>query len=253
MLFLLRSELYKITGYTAFRILITGYIVTLCSAAYIGDSFVQEFTKQSNPGNTLPVLSISEYWNALLWLGKFFHLYLGIVIIMLISNEWETRTMRQQIMSGLTEGQIILCKLFNASIFLIIPVILIIFLGLILGEGLGNMTGSEVTNRFVHFYLNGMGVLAFSAMLAFWMKKATPAILFLLGYYFIIESIFGIIIENYLPGYSVLLPCKAFSALADFEPDQEVLLGINNLLLLTVVYIIVFWYSSFFRLRKYDV
>lgn len=253
MIFILRAELYKILGYKAFRYLIAGYLVTLCSAAYIGDSFVQQFVKKSNPGESSPAFSISEYWNALLWLGQFFHLYLGVVLIMLICNEWETRTMRQQIMSGLTEMQVVFCKVFNSSLFLFIPVFTILLLGLALGEGLGEASGTETVTLFFYFYIKGMGIMAFSAMLAFWLKKPAPAILFLIGYYFILESILGMIVDHYLPGYSIALPLKSFNALANYEADSDFVFQAKSLLLLTVTYICVFWSLSLLRIRRYDV
>ena len=82
--------------------------------------------------------------------------------------------MRQQIMSGLTEMQVIFCKAFNSSIFLFIPVFTILLLGLALGEGLGDTTVTEMLELFLYFYINGMGIMAFSAMLVFGLRNRPP-------------------------------------------------------------------------------
>ena len=126
-------------------------------------------------------------------------------------------------------------------------------MGLALGEGLGDTTVTEMLELFLYFYINGMGIMAFSAMLAFWLKKSAPAILFLVGYYFILESILGMIVDNYLPGYSIALPLKSFSALANYEADSDFVFQVKSLLLLTVTYICAFWSLSILRIRRYDV
>ena len=80
-----------------------------------------------------------DVWEFFSWVASWFNILLGVLVIVLICNEFRFYTFRQQIMNGLNEGHLLLGKIYMIVVIAVYALLLVIVSSLVAG----NVTGNE--------------------------------------------------------------------------------------------------------------
>ena len=110
MLHLLGIEYSKVKNYTTFWVMLIIYAVLIpliiwgISAFNLG----QEGTPVYWEGSS--VFKFPVVWNGVTYVASWFNLLLGIIIVLIISNDFNYRTFKQNVIDGLSKQQVIASK-----------------------------------------------------------------------------------------------------------------------------------------------
>jgi ABC-2 type transport system permease protein len=203
MIRLLRIELKKILSYRTFWVLTGLYLLSLIIVLASLQAFLDNIVSKSDLPEDMLIPQISLYvfpdiWHNLTYIASsrfFFKLIMAIIVIILITNEFSYRTVKQNIITGLSRTEFLIAK-FEMVVLLCIVSTLILFLtGLFLGFGHTKEISFAVVfskSEFLLAYFAEILVyLTFVMFIAFLLRKAGLAIGLLL-LYTIIEPIIKI-------------------------------------------------------------
>ena len=220
MLRLLRIEWIKAKNSKSFRVLVTIWLIAFLSLPF-GVKFLLDYLESTGfagiemldiKPSDFPIFDFNDLWQNLAYLYKIITILLCFVIIVNVSSEFSNKTIRQNVIDGLSKREFILGKLLFIFTAATLATVLLTTIGFIAGFSLSPVT--DARNIFMHFnfigayFLHLIYHLVFCMFLAILIKKSGLIIAFLIFYTYILESIATPIIM-----YSFKMPL-----LADFLP-----------------------------------
>ena len=117
MLQLLKIDLKKLTSYRTFWVVCGLYFLTLGFGAASGMEFLkwldrtfQAFGQDGININRIPLYHFPDVWLNLIWVGGLLKVLLGIMVVISVTNEFAYRTIRQNIIDGLSRWEFLLSK-----------------------------------------------------------------------------------------------------------------------------------------------
>ena len=110
MLQLLKLEWLKVKNYRAFWIFLGLYIVGLFSINWIAYQFPGKVKKNNVPLNIFPY-DFPAVYQTIAWVSSWLLYFPGILMILVITNEYNYKTHRQNIIDGLTRQQFVAAKI----------------------------------------------------------------------------------------------------------------------------------------------
>jgi len=215
MIRLLKIELKKILPYRTFWVL-TGLYFLLLSLFFMGLRGVLSGIKINQPKQPLniadkfniPLYDFPDIWHNLAFVAGFFKIILAIVILILITNEFSYKTIRQHIITGFSRLDFLLAKLgliFSLSVGV---TVFIFLLGLIIGLFNSGVTEIHLMVGKLEFvlvyFLEVFSYLIFALFIGTLVKKSGLSIGLLLLYTVIIEPIIGYILPDVISPYMPL-------------------------------------------------
>src|SRR5690554_1564066 len=122
MLRLVKLEFLKLKTNRAFWILLGIYFLALIVFAFSGGIILKYLENdgvnyQGLSPVMLPIYDFEDIWQNLAWLGYLFKIFPALLIIISITNEFQFKTHRQNIIDGLSRMEFFLSKL-SFAIFL---------------------------------------------------------------------------------------------------------------------------------------
>jgi ABC-type transport system involved in multi-copper enzyme maturation permease subunit len=208
-------------------------------------------------------------WNTFTWIASWFNHILALIIIILITNEFNFRTFKQGLIDGLNRNEIISGKIF-IILGLAVSFTLVIFLTTLI---FGAFNTDNISNVFDKIYFLGIyliqtiGIMSFAMLVAFIFRNTALSIIVYLGYY-IFEAIFRLILRLSDIGIFQYFPMKIITNLTprpslsvafnqqDYsqyvESVENVYVGPDIIIIISfaIVYIAVFTFASFVISRK---
>lgn len=163
--------------------------------------------------------SFPEVWHNLGWWGSIFILFISILVIIIVTQEFSYRTSRQNIIDGWEKLQFYHAKIYLVITFAFFVTLYFFLLGLIFGRAYsGSFTGLfDEFQLTAYFFLLSLDYLGFALLIAFFIKKSGLAIGLFLLYSFIIENLLrSIINHNTEKPWGNLLPLQASDELFPF-------------------------------------
>lgn len=133
--------------------------VILFSTIYFG--LVVGFTLICS--QTVPILGISiklmdqgfldfpQIWNFLAYFTGLLKIFLGLIVIFTISNEFTTKMFKQNIIDGLSRKEFLISKVLTISILSFISTILVVIMGFLLGFSFSKSTEIELIFKESYF------------------------------------------------------------------------------------------------------
>ncbi|HNS17277.1 MAG TPA: ABC transporter permease [Bacteroidales bacterium] len=223
MIRLIKIEFKKILSYRVFWLLVGFYAVSLTFMLIVAQVIINEILREAGQSAPIPLLKISLYqfpriWNNLTYMAGFLTLFLAIIVIFFVCNEYSNKTFRQNIINGLSRNEFVLSKLYFILIISLAATLLILVVGLVLGlihtkdVDFGDIFNSKL--QFIAgYFVEAFCYLLFAFFIAFLLKKAGLAVITLL-FYTMIEQI---LIWWKIPAeYVKFFPMKAFGRLVHF-------------------------------------
>jgi hypothetical protein len=223
MIRLIKIEFKKILSYRVFWILAGFYAVSLTFVLIIAQVIINKIVIEAGHSAPIPLPKISLYqfpriWNNLTYIAGYLNIFLAIIILFFICNEFSFRTLRQNIINGLSRKEFILSKLYFIVAIALGTTLLLFMVGLILGLIHSKDISLPVifNNRLqfiLGYFVEVLTYLTFAFFIGFLLRKTGLAIITLL-FYTMIEQI---ILWWKVPSeYAKFLPLKAFGRLVHF-------------------------------------
>lgn len=141
MLKLLKLEYYKNLNYRPFKVFTILYFAILIALLFIGLVDLKIF---GNPINLKEqgIYNFPEIWNFTTWIVALLKIFLGLIIVFSISQEFSNRMFKQNTIDGLSRKEFISSKLLTITIFTIISTLIVFVITMFLGYKYSKVTDS---------------------------------------------------------------------------------------------------------------
>jgi ABC-type transport system involved in multi-copper enzyme maturation permease subunit len=205
------------------------------------------------------LFAFPDIWSFTTYCASFFNILLCVVIVVITCNEIQHKTMRQNIIDGLSKQQVIMGKFVLVLFFSILATLITFLTGLIIGgctNGFSNMY--ENIHLVVLYFVQTLGYFSFAFLFALIVKRPAIAIItFIL--FFPVEFIIGQLVtdEVYqffpLKVYADLTPLPFFKqVLAATSQNNLWLMDMSQKMMLSGFYVIVFFSLTYMILKRRD-
>lgn len=262
MIRLLKIELNKLRTYRAFWVLTIMYFVglagTLLSIQGIFNAFLDDNVPSAMQGGMRwDFYSLPDGWHYMSWIASLFNYLLPIVVVIIVSAEFTYKTVRQNIITGMSRvewmaGKLILMTFFALASTLVLLVITV-------GLGLFNSELSDGTKLLAQsgyilgYFIQTTGYLIFAMLLSIIIRNTGVVIGIMMIYSLFLERV----LYAFLPdGWERFFPLRAFSNLVAMPFDLRnlgptVALPIPELVI-ALAYIGLFAGMGFWILKRRD-
>ena len=256
MLHLLKIEWLKIKNYRAFWIFSVFYLISIFLINYIGWSTTNRLVSEHPEAGQILVnpYSFPKVWQTVGWMSSWLLYLPGMLIIMLMVNEFNFKTHRQNVIDGLSRSQFINVKILLA----IILAALITFINALTAFYFGSISSGSFTTESManigYVFLQSIAYIFFALMLAVLFRRSGLAIIVFILYGLIFEWIITALItfNFHLQPLGYFLPLQASDVLIPipfgnkiFYPDSP---AVYVMIITIVIYISAY---VFFARRKF--
>lgn len=197
---LLQIEYIKLWNNRSSRILIISYFVLLTSIALIAaikfDIGPVKFHLAEQGIFNFPYI-----WHFNTFITAFFKLFLAIVIVSMMANEYSNKTIKQNLIDGLSKKEFILSKFLTVIVFALVSTVFVFAVSMILGLIYSDF--NEISIIFsdleflLAFFIKLVGFFSFCLFLGILVKRSAFALGFLILWQFF-EGIFRGLIRWHL-------------------------------------------------------
>lgn len=191
MLHLLKIEWLKIKNYRAFWVFSVLYLVSIFLINYIA------WTIQQRAYDALPaaeqilqnVYAFPKVWQTVGWMSSWLLYLPGMIIIMLMVNEFNFKTHRQNIIDGLSRQQFIGVKILLCIIMATLIAIINVITGFIFGSMAPGSFSWQGFENIGFIFLQAVAYIFFALMLAVLFRRSGLAIIIFILYGIVFEWI----------------------------------------------------------------
>lgn len=189
MIKLLKLEYYKNLNYRPFKIFTILYFAILIALLFIGLVDFDLFGGKINLKEQ-GIYNFPGIWNFTTYIVALLKIFLGLIIVFSISQEFSNRMFKQNTIDGLSRSEFISSKLLTISIFTIVSTVIVFAITMFLGYKYSNTTESAkvfeeiffIGNYFVKLFtffcflmflsvLLRKSVFVFLALFVFWVAE----------------------------------------------------------------------------------
>ncbi len=266
MIKLLKIEIKKTIPNKTFWVLIILYALLCCIMLFSMQELINHIASEASEDAEVKIPSLSLYrfpdvWHNLTYLAGFFKIFLAVIVIILVTNEFSFKTVRQNIIAGISRIDFLLAKIIVVILLSLVATFVVIISGMILGFiNTTSISFSEIFERFIFnfaYFLEIFSYLLFALFIGFLVKKSGLAIGLLLLYAYVVEPL---IVYKLPDNLERIMPLESISRLIDIPNTSLMrLFGINfneyipyQDVLITLGYSCIFIYASYLLIQKRD-
>lgn len=267
MIHLLKIDLKKLISYRTFWVICGLYFITLGTATASGMELLKWLAAMIDQLGSkidvdrIPLYYFPDVWLNLIWFSGFLKIVLAIMVTISVTNEFAYRTIRQNIIDGLSRREFLFSKILTNLVLTLASVGLVFMIGLITGliysphlQWNQMITDLEF---FLAYFLEVFFFLSYALMLSILVQRSGLTIILLLLSQNI-ESIIKALVRNQIPDLIPFFPMQSIWDLIPFPLPRYVLQEIPdyiNPLTAAIVmgWILVFNYISFQKLMRSDI
>jgi len=253
---LLYIEWVKWRRFRPFQILICLYTVLFFLICFgLDDIILDKVIGNLTMGNYSSSIILEEYnpykfpfaWHTFAFIGKFFKILLAILIINIISYEYQNGTFKQNIIQGLKRGEYLFGK-FILVFLLSTYSTLLVCIAAIIG-GLSHSTISEINfyeNSYYLFlsFLNTFTYLSLSVTMGVIFRNTMTAFVILMLLWFPGDILWLFIIPE---NFNMYRPFEVIDELLPFTVHQT---SVWKLITVSICYQFFYWMVSYFKMKK---
>jgi ABC-2 type transport system permease protein len=267
MLHLLKIDLKKLVDYRTFWIICGLYFFTLITGAASGMEFLkwmgrkfEQFGQNINI-NRIPLYHFPDIWQNLAWGGGLLKLGLAIMVVISITNEYTYRTVRQNIIDGLSREQFLISKILTnlllSAISMVAVFLIAVVTGLIYSPTFDFPYGLTGIGFYPAYFLEIFSFLSFSLMLGVLIQRSGLTIILLLNSY-LIEFIIKQNFDNYFPDWIPYFPLESIMNLVPIPFARYAFQEIRDYvtfgsIAIALVWAFLFNYFAYLKLKKSDI
>ncbi len=191
---LLTLEYYKNLTYRPFQIFSGLYFFVLIALLFIGLVDIQITEGFKINLKEQGIYNFPEIWNFTTWIVALLKIFLGLIIVFSICQEFTNRMFKQNTIDGLSRKEFVFSKLLTIFVFTFISTILVFGITLALGISYSNSADSELIFKEMFFignyFLKLFTFFCFLMFLSVLLRKSIFVLLFFFIYW-IVENIVG--------------------------------------------------------------
>lgn len=265
MLRLLQIDLKKLTNYRAFWVLNIMYGLLIFSIPVS----VMEFLKWLKSKGAemdgfdpmkIPVLHFPDIWQNITYVYTFLKIFLAIVVIISISNEYSYKTIRQNIIDGMSRVDFIKSKLFTILLLSLGSTLFVFITGLLTGfiyTPEVSFADMFIGIEFIPaYFLDLFTYMVFAFLLTVLLKRSALTV-FILLLYTPIEYAISASIPDSFAFIAEYFPLHAINNLIEFPFAKYWFQEIQDYVSLSAIgvvaaYLILFVYAIYFKLKTSD-
>lgn len=267
MLHLLKIDLKKLVDYRTFWIICGLYFFTLVTGAASGMEFLKWLARtiegfgQSININRIPLYHFPDVWQNLAWASGLLKIGIAIMVVISITNEFTYRTIRQNIIDGLSREQFLISKMLTnlvlAGLSMVLVFVIASITGMIYSPQFDYPYGFTGIGFYPAYFLEVFAFLSFALMLGILIQRSGLTIILLLNSY-LIELIIKENIDNYLPGIIPYFPLESIMNLVPMPFARYAFQEIRDYvtfgsIAIAAVWTFLFNYFSYLKLKKSDI
>lgn len=231
---LIKIDFRKYFHNRTFWVLSALYVVLVVFVFMVTESFLNNVMSHvgKNSPVTIPGFSLYSFpyvWHNMAFIAGFFKIFLALIVIIFITNEYSYKTIRQNVMSGMSRVEFLFSKVIFV-LFISLAVTIVLFLSALL---LGVSHTEHMTTALVFakmffvpaYFLEVFTFLLMAMMFAFVLQKQGLAIGIFALYYYVLEPIIAFKLPD---GVARFLPIKMITHLIDVPNSSLMkLFGVN--------------------------
>jgi ABC-2 type transport system permease protein len=263
---LLKIDLKKLTSYRTFWVVCGLYFVTLAFATASGMEFlkwlartIEGFGQEINI-KRIPLYHFPDVWMNLIWFSGLFKIVLAIMTVISITNEYQYRTIRQNVIDGLSRWEFLQTKILTNFLLSMLSVVLIFLIAFVTGL----IYTPEINWSYVFsdmefllaYFLEIFAFLSYALMLGILVQRSGLTIILLLLSH-MIELIIRENIDEDVPWLLEYFPMESISNLVPLPYARYAFQEIRDSLTFSSIAIAIGWtvifnYISYYRLKTAD-
>lgn len=179
MIRLVKIELYKLYYNRFARFLIISYFLLILSAVLFTSvkvdlKFVKFYLAEQG------IFNFPYIWHFNTYMIAFLKIFLAIVVIFMINNEYVYRTLKQNLIDGLSKREILNSKFFTIILFISASTVFVFFVTLILGLIFSDYNELIIILTDIEYIIpygvKLLGFFSFCMLLVYIVKRATIAL-----------------------------------------------------------------------------
>ncbi|WP_326982833.1 ABC transporter permease subunit [Chryseobacterium sp. MYb264] len=191
MIKLLKLEYYKNLNYKPFKIFTILYFLILIALLFVG---LVDFDLFGGTVNLKEegIYNFPQIWNFTTWIVALLKIFLGLIIVFSISQEFSNRMFKQNTIDGLSRKEFITSKLLTIGVFTTISTLIVFVITMFLGYQYSNTTESAKVTEELFFIGNYfVKLFTFFCFLMFLSILLRKSVFVFLGFFvfWILESI----------------------------------------------------------------
>ena len=186
---LLKIEWLKIKNYKAFWVFAVLYLVSIFIVNYIGWTIDQKIKAEVSATEAIigAIYAFPKVWQTVGWFSSWLLYFPGMIIIMLMVNEFNFKTHRQNIIDGWSRNQFIMVKIALAVIIAVVITLINVLTALFFGAISNGSLSTEGMEYIGYIFLQAIAYMFFALMLAVLFRRSGIAIIVFFLYGLIFE------------------------------------------------------------------
>lgn len=180
---LLQIEFIKLWNNRASRVLILSYFMLLTSIALVAAIKFDIGPIQFHLADQ-GIFNFPYIWHFNTFVTAFFKLFLAIVIVSMMSNEYSNKTIKQNLIDGLSKKEFILSKFLIVISFALVSTLFVFVVSMILGLGYSDYNEIPIIFSELEFlaayFVKLIGFFSFCLFLGILVKRSAFALGFLI-------------------------------------------------------------------------
>src|SRR5258706_3216387 len=239
MLHVLKIDLKKLTSYRTFWVVCGLYFFSLACVTASGmeflkwlASFVEGFGQKINI-DRIPLYHFPDVWQNLVYISGFFKIVLSIMVVISITNEYQYRTIRQNIIDGMSRWEFLFSKIMINGLLSLMSVSMICLIGLVTGLIYSPeiMLADVFTDLefFPAYFLEIFAFLSYALMLGIIVQRSGLTIILLLLSH-MIEAIIKVNLPEQAEWLKQFFPMQSISNLVSLRFARYALRKIHDYL-----------------------
>ncbi len=267
MVHLLKIDLKKLTSYRTFWVVCGLYFLTLATTTASGMEFLKWLaSKGAQFGtpiniNRIPLYHFPDVWQNLVYVSGFFKIVLAIMVVISITNEFTYRTVRQNIIDGLSRWQFLQSKILTNLLLSLVSVVMVFVIGLVTGL----IYSPEIDATYVvsdleffpAYFLEVFAFLSYALMLGVVIQRSGLTIIVLMLSH-MIEAIVKVNLPDEMDFVKPYFPMESISNLVAMPFARYALQEIQDYvsflsIAIVLVWIYLFNYFGYLKLKLSDI
>jgi ABC-type transport system involved in multi-copper enzyme maturation permease subunit len=254
------------TSYRTFWVVCGLYFLTLATVTASGMEFlkwlaskVSDFEVDINVSR-IPLYHFPDVWQNLVYISGFFKLVLAIMVVISITNEFTYRTVRQNIIDGLSRWQFLQTKILTNVLLSLMSVVMIYLIALVTGLIYSReLIFTDIFSEFEFFpayFLEIFSFLSYALMLGILVQRSGLTIILLMLSH-MIEAIIKVNIPDSIDWMQQFFPMQSITNLVEMPFARYAFKEIQDYVSLSAVILAAIWaflfnYFSYLKLKKSD-
>jgi ABC-2 type transport system permease protein len=257
----LQIEWMKLRNYRTFWILFGLYLASIAGANYIAYRIQQNIYEAKEAKGMAEMLigtppyAFPNVWHMTSYVSSFLLFLPGLLMIISVTNEYNFKTHRQNIIDGWSRHQFITVKLASAVILAALSTVMVTLTALVFGLINREPFSAEKMIYLFYFFIQALSYTLVALLFSLLFRRGGLAIGIFFMYALVLENVAAGLMNRYLNYTGRYLPLESTDNLVPlpiFESVQRQMLRPYNttaLLIFAVIYLAAYFYFSY---RKFE-